>query len=71
MLTHRIAFRRSLWTACLLLGAATAWGQGPAAPAPAPVTTAFAPRSYTIDAALFVGLVGAALFAVCRSSQRG
>lgn len=27
-------------------------------------------RNYWMDAAIFVGLVGGALFAVCRSSQR-
>lgn len=27
-------------------------------------------RNYWMDAAIFVGLIGGALFAVCRSSQR-
>lgn len=49
---------------------ASAWAQG-AAPAPAPQPAAnFAIRNPMIDAAIFVVLAGAAVFAVARTSQR-
>jgi len=65
--------RCSRWGFCWLAGVAWplfAWGQAPA-PAPvAPAAPTFATRNYMVDAAIFVGLAGAAIYAVVRSSKR-
>jgi hypothetical protein len=47
------------------------WGQAPAPVAPvAPAAPTFAARNYMVDAGIFIGLAGAAIFAVVRSSKR-
>lgn len=70
--------RRFAWCLGLLFAATLAVSLGSelpllaqqAPPAPAPVPVVTLSRSYVLDAALFVLLVGGAVYAVCRSSRR-